>query len=302
MNQLNLREILTFVRFSNLIIIVFCMWLIRLRMIQPFLELNGQSLSMSPFNFHLYVIDILLVTVMGYWINDWRDQNVDAINAPNRLLVRHQLSKQRFKVMLVTLLISATALTIYLAVNTNNIQNIWIFPVTVGLLFAYSKTFNRKGLVGNLMVSTLIASLPLMAFLSEPYLFINDKIQSDYLWACFTQFSLLIFLSTLAREITKDMADMRGDVVAFSRSLPLTIGIQKTKYIVAVALSLIAAVEIYFLQTQSITAASAMNILILIAIGILLWYLFRVHLNLSYFSLGLKILMILGLFQMYFVY
>jgi 4-hydroxybenzoate polyprenyltransferase len=61
--------------------------------------------------------------------------------------------------------------------------------------------------------------------------------------------SLFFFLVTLAREITKDIVDMKGDAAFRCKTMPIVLGISKTKWVV-VALYLITIGLLIFAKEQ----------------------------------------------------
>jgi 4-hydroxybenzoate polyprenyltransferase len=88
------------------------------------------------------------------------------------------------------------------------------------LLWGYSARFKRLPLVGNLSIGLLTAALVLLPELLR-------RTGSMAVWA----YALAAFLLTVVREIVKDIEDMRGDAEHECRTLPLVIGVARSKWV-----------------------------------------------------------------------
>ena len=85
----------------------------------------------------------------------------------------------------------------------------------------YSNQLKRLPLVGNIAVALLSAVSVAVVALQFP--------QNAYLVFVFAVFAFFI---TLIREIVKDMEDVRGDATFGCRTLPIVLGIRRTKNII----------------------------------------------------------------------
>ena len=85
--------------------------------------------------------------------------------------------------------------------------------VSAALLFAYNTRLKRSGFWGNVVVGTVTALTIVYGAL------ISGGV--GHAWVGF----LFAFLLTIAREIVKDIEDIRGDLEADARSLPIEKGI-----------------------------------------------------------------------------
>jgi 4-hydroxybenzoate polyprenyltransferase len=123
---------------------------------------------------------------------------------------------------------------------------IWLgtmFLVVSGLLYFYSATYKRQFLIGNIIVAILTAMVPLLVVFYEwPALFkyytVNAVTVPDikiiFYWV--GAYALFAFLTTLTREIIKDIEDFEGDAAYGRNTLPVVIGIKAAK---TVSISLI---------------------------------------------------------------
>ncbi|MDB5236074.1 MAG: hypothetical protein JWR44_3067 [Hymenobacter sp.] len=215
----------TLVRWPNLLIMLLCMALVRAGLLLPALPLRTTLLAPD---FALLVLAALLVAAAGYIINDYYDVKIDAINRPDRLVVGRVVNRR--KAMLAHMLLSGAG--VLLAG--------WLHPVlglvTLGtalLLWGYSARFKRVALVGNVSIATLTAALVL---LPELQLQLARQDSHSMVWP----YALAAFLLTVVREIVKDVEDMRGDAQHGCRTLPLVVGVARTKWVTGFFLACLA--------------------------------------------------------------
>ena len=215
----------TLVRWPNLLIMLLCLALVRAGLLLPTLPLVTSLLALD---FALLTLAALLVAAAGYIINDYYDVKIDAINRPDRLVIGRVV--RRRKAMLAHFILSGAG--VLLAG--------WLHPVlglvTLGtalLLWGYSARFKRVALVGNVSIATLTAALVL---LPELQLQLARQDSHSVVWP----YALAAFLLTVVREILKDVEDMRGDDQHGCRTLPLVLGVARTKWVVGFFLACLA--------------------------------------------------------------
>ena len=215
----------TLVRWPNLLIMLLCLALVRAGLLLPGLPLR-QSL-LAP-RFGLLVLAALLVAAAGYIINDYYDVKIDAINRPDRLVIGRVVNRR--KAMLAHLLLSGAGVGLAG----------WLHPVlgmvTLGtalFLWGYSARFKRVALVGNVSIATLTAALVL---LPELQLQLARHDTHSVVWP----YALAAFLLTAVREIVKDVEDMRGDAQHGCHTLPLVVGVARTKWVAGFFLTCLA--------------------------------------------------------------
>ncbi len=156
------------------------------------------------------------IAASGYIINDIFDIEIDVRNRPTRPLPSRMISVQTAWIWYAMWIIFAMILTVYLYSLTI------IFAILcVYLTIYYATKAKITGVWGNLIVAFLTAS-PIIAVALEGEV---------------TALRLLVpagcaFLITLTREIVKDCEDMEGDAQVNSKSIPLSLGIQNTRYII----------------------------------------------------------------------
>jgi len=111
------------------------------------------------------------------------------------------------------------------------------YVAAAGLLWFYSTTYKRQFLVGNLIVSIFTAVVPFVVVIFEiPLLnktyrevLIANDMNFNNILAWVGGFSFFAFLSTLIREVIKDVEDFEGDAAYGRNTLPIILGIRFTK-------------------------------------------------------------------------
>ncbi len=164
--------------------------------------------------FWLTTLSTVAVGAGGYAINDYYDVKIDAVNRPRRRVVgRGALTRRR--TMLLHLFLSAVGVVAGVAVG-------WaVGAIAAGsalALWAYSAQLKRRLLVGNLVVAALGAAMVLVVEVAA-------RTHSRTVWV----YAALAALLTLIREIIKDAEDMRGDARFNCRTLPIVVGLPRTK-------------------------------------------------------------------------
>jgi 4-hydroxybenzoate polyprenyltransferase len=113
-----------------------------------------------------------------------------------------------------------------------------LFLIVSGMLYFYSASYKRQFLVGNVIVALLTAMVPMLVVIYEaPFLFsyyaLNavriPSIAIIFWWV--GGFAVFAFITTLTREIIKDIEDFEGDVAYGRNTIPVVIGILTTKIV-----------------------------------------------------------------------
>ncbi len=233
MNYLNL------IRYKNLIFIIVLMCLMRYCIINPWLTVFGVEPQLSGFMFLLLVLGTLFVAAGGYVINDYFDTKIDALNRPDKVIVGNAIPRERASLLHQILTGAGVVFGVVVAFFSRSFTLGLIFVLVPGLLWFYSASYKRQFLIGNIIVAFCAALVPFSVLLPEASLLTNfysqaliaqtPIIPTLYKWVC--GFALFSFLTTLIREIIKDMEDEYGDRELECRTMPVVLGLKKTKFI-----------------------------------------------------------------------
>lgn len=276
-----LKAWLKLIRAGNLSLILFTMVAVRYFIMEPMVVKMNLNLALpfSFFEFSALCISILLISAAGYIINDYFDYHIDHVNRPGKVVVGHEISRRQamFAHSIMNIAGTATGFLIAYRVGVLNLGFIHLF--TSGLLWFYSNDFKKRFLLGNIIVALLTALVPLVPALFELPLFIsiNKDLLSDlniemtYVLKFISGFSLFAFLTTLIREITKDLEDASGDEEFGCETLPIVLGEKKSRLILGVLtiVTMFCLGYVQFLQILSSDSLSFFYLLILIQFPLL---------------------------------
>lgn len=199
-----------------------------------------------PNAFLLLVISTLFIAAAGNIINDYFDVKADRINKPHRLIINKSLKPRWAIVLHWTFNFIGFFIAIILAIHFKSLWFVLIHLASINLLWFYSLFLKKKAVLGNLIIGFLTALIPILVIVYfQLCKYKSQNIPSgNELWYQDSSYKLLwvlaifAFLQNFAREILKDIQDMKGDEKIYVRSLPMIIGVNKTKLILSVILFL----------------------------------------------------------------
>jgi 4-hydroxybenzoate polyprenyltransferase len=230
------------IRWKNLLLIALTQYCIRYFLISAMLKFMnlGIILQMSHFNFFLLTLSTMLIAAAGYIINDYFDTKIDGYNNPTHVIVGKQISRRQAMFLHSVLNIIAVALGFYLGYKSGMPRLGLIHLFSTGLLWFYSTDFKKQLIVGNVVVAMLTAIVPLLVVLYEMPLLINkyrtvlsfSGTNLNFVIRFVFGYAAFAFITTLIREIIKDMEDYLGDEKFGCNTLPIAYGIKNTKRIV----------------------------------------------------------------------
>jgi len=248
------KKILKLVRINNLIIIALTQYLMRWAIINPLLTHKGYEMQFSEFNFFLLVLATIFLTAAGYVINDYFDTKTDLVNRPKTVIVGQYITRRTAMAIHLVLNILGVLIGGYISYRIGLYQLGFIYLLITGILWYYSSSYKRQFLIGNVIIAILTALVPLMPVLYEiPVL---NKIYENALIARNSNFYPLFywtlgfsgfaFVTTLYREIIKDIQDFEGDNAYGRNTVPILLGIKYSKLIV-ILLVLFCILSMYFI-------------------------------------------------------
>ena len=207
-------------------------------------------------DFFLLILSVVLIAGAGNIINDYFDIKADRVNKPHKMVVEKHI-KRRWAIVwnwvfnTVGLLIS-----IYLSWKYSNIWIALIAFLTINFLWFYSALYKRKIFVGNIIIAFLVGLVPLYVLIyNSPLKGFKAGIFDlviDY--GAFFTIKVIVIIGTIAfvinlmREIIKDMADIRGDLHLDASTIPISLGIKKTKIILVLLLIPLLTLMAYYIS------------------------------------------------------
>jgi len=244
-------NIFKLIRWSNLLIIALLMFIIRHFIFQAGLP-GLFSLQLDVFNFSLLVLSVVLIAAGGNIINDIYDQETDEINKPHKKIIGTHISETMGLVLYLLCTVFGIGIGYYLAHYFLQDNSFLLFHlISPALLWVYASNLKKTALIGNIVVALLAAFVPL-AVLTFEYgamlLTYWDVIQMNvlgnpfqYMFDWTFYLALFAFITTLIRELIKDIEDVEGDEQTQMKTLAVKIGREKTTN-AAVILSALTAV------------------------------------------------------------
>jgi len=221
-----LAAFLRLIRCKNLLLIIYLQILLKFSLFSAF-ELTA---NLSIFQFVILVFSLILITAAGYIINDIFDLKSDLINKPQKVIVTNYFSVENSQRLYLIINTLGIVLGIGLSLSIQKPSYSFIFMGASLLLYLYSKTLKSKPIIGNIAVSFLVAFPIITLCLFD----LNFEIQSEdqqlviYVILLLSAFAFLI---NLVREIVKDIEDINGDYKLKMNTLPILLGVARTKKI-----------------------------------------------------------------------
>lgn len=248
--------------------------------------------TLSGFNFALLCVCIQALIAAGCVLNDIVDRKIDKINKPQTHIVDNAISVQGAWIIFAFLTFIIVVLSIYISVF---MFSEWAFiSISVYVLsLLYDFYFKRTPLMGNVLMALLTSFIPLVLFF-----FAKDCIQAlnnEKIDVLIYLYAALPFLIIIPRELSLDISDMEGDKADGCTTLPILIGVKKSRMVVVAFLLLIIILSIPVAIKYPYLTGSMAVIDIL-----LLFYLYKLQTTatrIDYIRIGrfLWFIMILGL-------
>jgi 4-hydroxybenzoate polyprenyltransferase len=308
---------LRLIRWQNLLIVILTMVLLRYAVIEPLLSKITVKLVTGPiadlplelrmpwYDFVILVLSTVLITAGGYVINDYFDIRTDLINK-GKVIVGNTIPRRKAMMWHNIFNAAGVAGGFYVSWRSGYFWLGTIFLIVSGLLYFYSASYKRQFLIGNLIVALLTAMVPLMVAVYEwPALYsfysaLTLKVPDFGIimwWA--GGFALFAFLTTLTREVIKDIEDFEGDLAYGRHTLPVVTGIFASKLITA-ALAIITIALLYlvwFRYINDIVTLVYVSALLAAPMLFVVFLLFRSHekRQLHLASRTMKIVMLNGI-------
>jgi len=175
-----------------------------------------------------------LFTGAGNALNDVYDRETDRVNHPDRPIPSGQVSPRAASVLAGSLFAAAI-----LAGMSINIPASGLVLASLALMVAYEERFKASGWSGNLLIAWLVGSLFVFAGLCV----YGGRVEP---LAIAASLAVLAGLSTVAREVVKDIEDLAGDVdratLPRRRGIPFAGRVAQAFLAAAVVLSVLPAI------------------------------------------------------------
>ncbi len=225
------------IRPLNLFIIAFTLYMVRFCIILPLRGFYHNDIGLNESTYALFSLSFLLMAAGGYIINDYYDVEIDIINKPTKLIIGQLILPSNALRTYWIISIFGLIIGFYSCIKAEVPWLAFIFLFYFIGLLIYSYKLKSTFLFGNILVSICLGLVPLSGiYIQSQYIIKHsapiDPIEINSLRYLAWGVALFAFLSTLIREIVKDIEDIEGDAHAGCRTVPITIGIRASKSLV----------------------------------------------------------------------
>lgn len=280
-----IHQFLHIIRWPNLLIVAAVQLLIYLTLID-----SPQS-TLRTVEMSLLMLITMLIAGSGYMINDYYDYEMDAINRPGRRVAGNKWSLSQVWRYYWYVVSVGAVLSVILAAIMGLLPFIFLYPIAVVALWAYSRFLKCMPMVGNVWVALFCAGVVLIIPLPDWLLGKTNAISFDILY-----YAAFAFLATWYREVIKDIEDKEGDAALGCRTMVVRYGVFFGKIL---ALLLVVLLMLTVFQWTGIQAENsvvvALNILqgfIITSMALVWWAKDKTYFRMA--SLLIKIIMVLG--------
>jgi 4-hydroxybenzoate polyprenyltransferase len=301
------------IRFPNLLFIALTQLLFHFCIIVPVFTKAGSPLIFNELLLALLILSSVLIAAAGYIINDYFDINIDLVNKPKKNVVDIVVSRRWAMLWHSLLSFIGVAIGFYLGWKTGIFWIGFMHLLCSISLFAYSASFKRKLLIGNVLTSLLTAWSVAVLGLATFYAVrgntdIFSGINNTKIFKFTILYSSFAFIISLIREAIKDIEDMEGDEKYGCTTMPIVWGITGTKIYIAVLLGILIAalviLQIYVLQFNWHWAVAYSAVMVIFPLGYIFYQLFKAKSVKNFHDLSsyTKLVILTGIFSMIFFY
>ena len=253
---------LKIIRPVNLVIIAITMYGCRYFL----LATNGyQKINDEPILFFFLVVSTLLIAAGGNIINDYFDVKADKVNKPEKLIVGKLIQKRQAIFLHWMLNGVAFLMAIVISIYVKSSSIVLIHLASINLLWFYSLYFKKKPFLGNFVVALLTGMIPILVIVyfevlnnfNKPFsAFHEDSWSVELNYNFIYILALMAFIQNLAREILKDVEDIEGDKKIAATTVPMILGVQRAKILVAGLLIFTPLLYFFFLMDNQFSLFS----------------------------------------------
>ncbi len=270
---------LRLVRAANLLIMVITQYLAKIMLLKH----TKEAFSIDIY-FFLLMFSTVCVGAAGYIINDYYDMKIDIINKPKKMVIGRILRRRTAIIWNICFNFFGLLSAFFLGETI-----FWFVFFIIFFLWLYSNQLKRTAFIGNFVVASLSAVGLLIVGIFE-------NIYTLEIWF----YVVFAFLVSLVREIIKDIEDMKGDKIGGANTLPIALGIPKTRtflYMIILLFLVGIVVGFFFFSKWRII------FLLVVNLPLLVWLIANLRRadkkrDFSQMSLICKVMMIFGIFSM----
>jgi len=228
----NMISFLKLTRPVNLLLIILVQGIIKYGL----LETLDVQVSLDNFRFRLLVFATVCIAAAGNVINDIFDVNIDRINKPQQVIVGRRITEKSAYNFYIILNILGVGVGFYLSNLLDHPGLAAVFIVISALLYVYATQLKSILLLGNILISLLVASSLLILILFDIFPAIDTELKESQVLSsqAILMYAGFAFFINFIREIVKDLQDIDGDKNGGRKTLPIVLGRRRTVNVVFV--------------------------------------------------------------------
>lgn len=254
--------------------IIFTQVLVKYFLFEPF----GISTTLNTVDFSLLVISMVCLAAAGNIINDINDTKADQLNKPQKLMVGNKISEKIAYNWFIVLNILGVGIGFYLSNLVGKPSFVALFIIPSAFLYLYATQIKGTILVGNIVVSIMVAMIIVMVGIFDlvPAITPQNITTQKVVFSILLDYAVFAFLLNFLREMVKDQEDIDGDYKAGYRTLPIILGQKRTNVIIfAVALLPLVGV-LYYIYEYLFENLSAVLFALVFIMAPLIYFLVRI--------------------------
>lgn len=261
---------LKLIRYQNLLILAFMQLVFR----YLFLAQSYVDLALTDFNYILLVIATVCIAAGGYVINNIMDQDTDEIAKPQNRVVGVSISETVAYNWYIGLTIVGVGIGFYLSNVIYKPTFASMFILVATLLYMYATSFKQIPVLGNVVVALMLSTSIIIIGLFDilPAIDVDNRFRMKEAFDILMHYAIFAFIINLIREIVKDMEDMDGDYQSGINSLPIAIGVQKTKIIVGVLTVISIGILAYYVNSNLFELDYVVYYAMILIVGPLIYF------------------------------
>ncbi|WP_026726645.1 geranylgeranylglycerol-phosphate geranylgeranyltransferase [Flavobacterium sasangense] len=261
---------LKLIRYQNLLMLAFMQLVFR----YLFLAQSYVDLALTDFNYILLVIATVCIAAGGYVINNIMDQDTDEIAKPQNRVVGVSISETVAYNWYIGLTIVGVGIGFYLSNVIYKPTFASMFILVATLLYMYATSFKQIPVLGNMVVALMLSTSIIIIGLFDilPAIDVDNRFRMKEAFDILIHYAIFAFIINLIREIVKDMEDMDGDYQSGINSLPIAIGVQKTKIIVGVLTVISIGILAYYVNSNLFELDYVVYYAMILIVGPLIYF------------------------------
>jgi 4-hydroxybenzoate polyprenyltransferase len=239
-----------------------------------FLAQSYVDLALTDFNYILLVIATICIAAGGYVINNIMDQDTDEIAKPQNRVVGVSISETVAYNWYIGLTIVGVGIGFYLSNVIYKPTFASMFILVATLLYMYATSFKQIPVLGNVVVALMLSTSIIIIGLFDilPAIDVDNRFRMKEAFDILMHYAIFAFIINLIREIVKDMEDMDGDYQSGINSLPIAIGVQKTKIIVGVLTVISIGILAYYVNSNLFELDYVVYYAMILIVGPLIYF------------------------------